>query len=54
MPYNMRTNDFDGKVKSSAESDYGILNAVTKIIGIMATCNQFIVPSYAHNVYVNE
>lgn len=52
-PYNIRTNDFDNKVKSSIESDIVILNTVSEIIGLMATCNQFIVPSPMHNVYVD-
>lgn len=52
-PYNIRTNEFDFKVKSSIESDIVILNTVSEIIGLMATCNQFIVPSPMHNVYVD-
>lgn len=52
-PWNIRTGEFDGKVKSSIESDIVILNTVSEIIGLMATCNQFIVPSPMHNVYVD-
>ena len=52
-PYNIRTKEYDGKVKSSIESDIIILETVSKIIGLMATCNQFIVPSPMHNVYVD-
>lgn len=51
MPFNLRTNSFDGKVRSSIESDCIILSSVAKIIGIMVTCNQFIVPTPQHNVY---
>lgn len=50
-PYNLRTCQFDGKVRSSIESDCIILSSVAKIIGIMVTCNQFIVPTPQHNVY---
>ena len=50
-PYNIRTGEFDGKVKSSIESDIIILDAVSKIVGMMATCNQFIVPTPMHNIY---
>ena len=50
-PYNIRTKEFDGKVKSSIESDTIILNSVMKIVGMMVTCNQFAVPSAQHNVY---
>ena len=53
-PYNIRTKKFDSKVKSSIESDIIVLETVSKIIGLMATCNQFIVPSPMHNVYVDD
>lgn len=52
-PLNIRTQLFDGKVKSSIESDIKVLETVSKIIGLMATCNQFVVPSPMHNVYVD-
>lgn len=52
-PLNLRTNKYDGLVKSSIESDTIILNSVLKIIGIMVTCNQFMTPSAQHNVYMN-
>lgn len=51
-PINLRTlNRNDDNVKSSIESDTIILGTVCKIIGIMVTTNQFIVPSPAHNLY---
>lgn len=52
MPINLRNMKYDGTVKSSIESDTIILNSVLKIVGMMVTCNQFIVPSAQHNVYV--
>ena len=52
--YNIREGVWDSNVKSSIMSDIIILETVTKIIGIMATCNQFIVPTASHNIYVNE
>lgn len=52
-PYNIRTGKFDDNVKSSIESDIIVLETVNKIIGLMATCNQFVVPSPMHNVYVD-
>lgn len=52
MPINLRRMKYDGTVKSSIESDTIILNSVMKIVGMMVTCNQFIVPSAQHNVYV--
>lgn len=53
MPFNIRTRSFDGKVISSIESDIIVLETVSNIIGLMATSNQFIVPSPMHNVYVD-
>lgn len=52
-PYNLRTGECDGTAKSSIESDMIILDSVVKIVGLMFTTNQFIVPSPAHNVYVD-
>lgn len=51
MVYNIRTKKWDTNVKTSIMSDVTILDTVARIIGIMATCNQFLVPSAAHNVY---
>lgn len=53
MPMNIRTEDWDGSVKSSIKSDIMVLETVGKIVGLMATCNQFVVPSPMHNVYVD-
>lgn len=50
-PYNIRTERFDKKVKSSIESDTTVLSTVCRIIGIVVTCNQFVVPTPQHNVY---
>lgn len=52
--YNLREGNWSKNVKTSIMSDIIILETVTKIIGIMATCNQFIVPTAVHNVYVDE
>lgn len=43
----------NNKVVSSIESDIVILKAVSQIIGIMVTTNQFVVPTPAHNVYID-
>lgn len=54
-PINLRDMNIAPKcnVLSSIESDIIILKAVSQIIGIMFTTNQFIVPSPAHNIYVD-
>lgn len=49
--YNIRTESWENNVKTSIMSDITILDTVCKIIGIMATANQFIVPTAMHNIY---
>lgn len=51
--FNIREGKWTTNVKSSIMSDITILETVSKIIGIMATCNQFIVPTAMHNIYTN-
>lgn len=52
FPINLRTMEYDGMVRSSIESDQIVLDSVATIVGIMVTCNQFLVPSPQHNVYM--
>lgn len=52
--FNIREGKYDTNVKTSIMSDITIFNTVCKIVGIMATCNQFIVPTAMHNIYVAE
>lgn len=52
MPINLRTCEFDGKVLSSIESDIIVLETISKIITLMFTCNQFLVPNAALNIYM--
>lgn len=52
LVYNIREKKWSNNVKSSIMSDITILDTVTRIVGIMATCNQFVVPSAMHNIYV--
>lgn len=49
--YNIRTKKWEHNVKTSIMSDVTILDTVTRIVGIMATCNQFILPTAMHNIY---
>lgn len=53
-PYNLRTKEFDQKVKSSISSDVVILDAISKIITLMATSNQFILPDPRYNIYMTS
>ena len=53
-PLNIRTNEYDGKVLSSIRSDIVILDTVSKILTLMFTCNQYLVPTPAHNIYLSE
>ena len=52
--FNLRTKTWEDNVKTSIMSDITILDTVSRIIGIMATCNQFILPSAMHNIYTNN
>lgn len=52
--FNLRTNNIEDNVKTSIMSDVTILDTVCKIIGIMVTCNQFILPTAMHNIYENN
>ena len=50
-PFNIRTKSFDGKVLSSIDTDICALDTISKIVTIMATSNQFILPTVNLNVY---
>lgn len=50
-PFNLRTEEFDGKVLTSIKSDVAVLNALSRIISIMFTCNQALVMNPALNNY---
>ena len=50
-PMNIRTNEYDGKVKSSIKSDVIILETINKILTLMYTCNQYLVQAPMHNLY---
>ena len=53
-PLNIRTNRYDETVLSSIRSDIVILDTVCKILTMMFTCNQYLVPTPAHNIYLDE
>lgn len=50
-PLNIVTYQFDGKVLTSIDTDICTINTISKIITIMATSNQFILPSLNVNKY---
>ena len=54
MPYNIRTTEFDGSVLSSLDTDVVILETIDKILSIMVTSNQFLVPSPQFNTYIDN
>lgn len=51
-PLNIRTGEYDKKVKSSIKSDIVILETISKILTLMYTCNQYLVQTPMHNQYV--
>ena len=50
-PYNLKTGLFDDGVISSIESDVVVIQSIAKIVGIMVTANQCIVPNPVLNQY---
>ena len=51
IPYNLKTGLFDDGVISSIESDVVVIQSIAKIVGIMVTANQCIVPNPVLNQY---
>lgn len=54
MPFNLKTEKFDGKVLCSITTDKVILDGISKIITLMYASNQFLCPSFADNNYTEE
>ena len=48
---NIVTREYDGKVLTSIDTDICTINTISKIITIMATANQFILPTLNINKY---
>lgn len=53
-PFNIRTKEYDHKVLSSIKSDIIILETIKKILTLMFTCNQYLIQTPAHNVYIAD
>lgn len=53
-PLNIRTGLYDGSVLSSIKSDTTILETMSKILTLMYTCNQYLVQTPMHNVYIAD
>lgn len=53
-PLNLTTDRYDEKVLTSAMTDIAILESISKVITIMVTANQCLIPSPANNVYRDE
>lgn len=54
LPYNIRTECCDGNVLTSIESDKVILSTISKIVTLMYTSNQFLLPDPAFNKYMMD
>lgn len=52
--FNIRTEECDGKVLTSIESDKVILSTISKIVTLMYTSNQFLLPDPAFNKYMKD
>ena len=53
-PYNLSTDTFDGKVLTSIDTDATILDAIAKIVTIMFSANQVILPIPSQSTMYNE
>lgn len=51
-PFNMRTKEFDNKVLCSITTDVVVLDAISQIITLMFTSNQFLTPTPVQNIYL--
>ena len=54
MPLNLATEEFDGKVLCSIETDVAILEAISKVVMVMFTANQALLESPMNNVYLDS
>lgn len=50
-PINLRTLKYDGRVITSIESDIAILECISKVLTIMFTTNQILIPNPIDNTY---
>lgn len=54
IPLNLRSMEFDGKVKTSINTDICILDAISRIVTIIFTANQAALPSPGENTYLTN
>lgn len=54
MPYDVKNKEFNDDVITSIMSDVVILEAISKIMTLMVTTNQFLTPDFMHNNYVQN
>lgn len=54
MPFNLRTESFDGLVLTSIQSDIVTLDILSKILGLMITCNQSLLQNPLVNTYYSQ
>lgn len=53
-PFDIRENSYNGKVLTSIESDKIILSTISKIVTLMYTSNQFLIPDPVFNKYIED
>lgn len=53
-PMNIRTKKFDSTVLSSIKSDMVVLETIGKILTLMYTCNQYLLPTPMDNTYAMD
>lgn len=50
-PFNLRTKEYDGNVLTSIEADQVIIDAISKIVGMMFVTNQYLTGDVMSNIY---
>ena len=53
-PFNILSEDFDGKVLTSIKTEPAILDSISRIITLLFQTNQFLVPDARFNIYNME
>ena len=54
VPFNILTEEFDGKVLTSIKTEPAILDSISRIITMLFNTNQFLVPDPRFNIYAME
>ena len=51
LPFNIISEEYDGKVLTSVKTEPAILDSISRIITLLFQTNQFLVPDARFNIY---